>query len=246
MKLLLATDFDGTIADIRVQPGDARIADDVLAFFVDCIERREVAIAIISGRDLDDLGVRTGGIAVWRAGSHGLEIAAPDGRVVRRAEPFSGAPSTRWEADAVAAGFRIERKKFGLALHWRGVADLTEAHPLVCELRSWALERGLTTIDGRSVLEARVPGPSKRDALEYVALACGATTVSYAGDDVTDHAALEWSAERGSAFLMMSAERPDVSLPGVVAVRDRAELLGRWVALVATFCAKGSSSSSRA
>ncbi|MBI2213757.1 MAG: trehalose-phosphatase [Acidobacteria bacterium] len=232
MTLLLATDFDGTIADIRVDPAGARIADDVRELFADCLRRGGVAIAIISGRDLADLMGRTDGLALWRAGSHGLEVAAPDGQVIRSARVFEGEPPSRWLAAALSAGFRIETKKFGLALHWRGTDGLSSRHALVDELRIWARDQGLVAIEGRSVLEVRIAGPSKRDALELLAASTSASVVSYAGDDVTDHEALEWAGSRGTAFFVRSREHSSTTLRDVVSVVDRATLLDAWRKLV--------------
>lgn len=231
-RLLLASDFDGTLAPIQLDPARVEIDPAARAFFEWASTRDGVSVAFISGRDLDDLRSRTAGVEAWRSGSHGQEIESADGRLVRTAEARHGEPPVEWERRALDAGLRLERKKFGVAVHWRGVEGVDDDHPLVTEFERWAESEGLETTHGRCVREAAVPGASKRKVLEILIDETDAERVVYAGDDVTDLSAIELAAERGSGFFVRSNER-DVELKGSVeSVESTGELLSKLEQLV--------------
>ncbi len=225
-RLLLASDFDGTLAAIREDPTSVAIDPEALRAFARAAAVSGVEIAIISGRDVDDLRGRAGGLRAWYAGSHGHEIVAPDGATVRSTEPWRGTPDREWLARATAAGLRLEPKKYGIGLHWRGVEGVEREHPVVREFEAWAEDQGLELIPGRCVVEASIPGATKHDVLAHIAGATGASRVIYAGDDLTDFGALRWAAAHGRAFFLASAERKESPGEGVERLSSRAELIG--------------------
>lgn len=230
--LLLASDFDGTLAPIQLDPAKVQIDPAARSFFEWASGRDGVSVAFISGRDLEDLRSRTAGVEAWRSGSHGQEIEAADGRLVRTAESRTSEPPTEWERRALAAGLRLERKKFGVAVHWRGLEGIDDDHPLVQEFERWAKSENLETTHGRCVLEAAVPGASKRKVLEILIGETGADRVVYAGDDVTDLSAIELAAERGHGFFVRSSEREVELNDSVESVDSTAELLSKLEELV--------------
>ncbi len=224
-RLLLASDFDGTVAPIREQPEEVAIDPEALRLLRSAAARRGVAVALVSGRDVDDLRRRAEGLPAWYSGSHGHELVAPDGGRVRTATPWRGVPPRAWLESATTAGLRLEPKKYGVALHWRGVAGIDPDHPLVTEFETWARGEGLAIIRGRSVSEASIGGATKEDVLRLLLERTMADRIVYAGDDLTDFAALAFAATRGRAFLVLSDERPEPPPEGVKTVRSREELL---------------------
>lgn len=226
-RLLLASDFDGTLAPIQRDPTTVEIEPEARSFLVWASQQPGVEVALISGRDLEDLRSRTSGIEAWRSGSHGQEIESSSGELVTTAEKLQVSPPEEWQRRAREAGLRLENKKFGVAAHWRDVAGIGDDHPLISELESWAHEHGLDTTRGRCVLEAAVPGASKRKVLETLMTMTGASRVVYAGDDVTDLTAIELAAGKGRGFFIRSRER-DVSLSDAVeSIDSTRELLER-------------------
>lgn len=222
-KILLATDFDGTIAPIQRDP-QAVVADPELSnFLCEAAEVDGVCVAIISGRDIEDLSRRVGAIPAYLAGSHGLEIRAPGGQMLRQVAPLRIPVDPDIERAVLAAGGHIERKKHGIALHWRGVDGFDESNPLALRFRAWALGNSLDVIEGRRVIEARQPGGGKEVALEFIARILQPERIVYAGDDLTDLAALAYAAERGRAFFIRSDERENA--PGAESLASRRELL---------------------
>ncbi|HSP16807.1 MAG TPA: trehalose-phosphatase [Thermoanaerobaculia bacterium] len=218
---LLAFDFDGTLAPIADDPAGVQMSRAAEALLREMTQIRGVAVAIASGRDVDDLIARTGLPGAYMIGSHGLEIRAPGGVPVRDSPPLSADVERGLRTSIEKHGLRLERKKHAIALHWRGL-DEEAAAATLRDFREWAEDAGLETIEGRCVVEARCPGGGKEDALRWLASAIGAARVIYAGDDLTDFGALRFAAERGRGVFVANSER--VPPPGVTVVDSFTEL----------------------
>lgn len=211
---LLAFDFDGTLAPICDDPAAVRPSRGAVALLREASRLRGVVVAVISGRDAADVAARLGLRGVYVIGSHGLEIRAPGGLAVRDEPPLDAPLDEALRGDIAGRALRLERKKHAMALHWRG-HDGAAVAPLVERFRAWAAGAGLEIIDGRCVVEARVNGGGKEEALRWLASAIGAARVLYAGDDATDLGALRFAVERGRGVFIANSERtppPDVTV----------------------------------
>ena len=209
MRTLVATDFDGTIAAIRTDPASVEIDATALELLREVEDDPDFTIAVMSGRSLDDLTMRTSAIRCWRAGSHGLEIANPSLTILREPLKILPAFDSRLESELLTAGLRIERKRFGVALHWREVVVDAEA-PAIRSFADWATGNGLKLTHGRKVLEASIAGEGKREALQFIKTQTRVDRLIYAGDDLTDFEALEYVAESGGvAILAVNPEREE-------------------------------------
>lgn len=226
--LLLASDFDGTLAPIRHDPESVRIDPRALDLLKRAQGVDQIAVALISGRDSDDLRSRAGGLDVWYSGSHGHEIVAPGGKKIRGADPWSGSPPHSWLEEAGRVGIRLERKRYGVAAHWRGLPDVEADHPLVRSFEQWAGAEGLEMIRGRAVAEASVAGASKDQVLRWLAEHLDAERVVYAGDDLTDFAALTFASTRGRGFFVASPERKEQPEGEVERIEGLAALLAAF------------------
>lgn len=218
---LLAFDFDGTLAPIRNDPAEVRMSRGAAELLIEASGMQGVVVAIVSGRDADDIVARADVPDVYLVGSHGLEIRAPGGVVVRDAPPFETTVDPSLAVAIDESGMRVERKKHAVALHWRGL-DVSTVVPITDRFRQWAREADLDLIEGRCVVEARMPGGGKEEALRWLASAIGASRVIYAGDDVTDFGALRFAAEHGRGVFIANSER--VAPPGVTVVESFREL----------------------
>ncbi|HYI13330.1 MAG TPA: trehalose-phosphatase [Thermoanaerobaculia bacterium] len=218
---LLAFDFDGTLAPIRDNPADVQLDRAAAALLAETTRMEGVVVAIVTGRDADDLAARVDAPGAYFITSHGLEIHAPGGILVRDVPTLTVELHSELGREIAASGLRLEAKKHALALHWRGVPYEAIA-PVVEMFRQWAKESHLDVIDGRCVLEARRPGGGKEEALRWLARAVGAGRVVYAGDDLTDFGPLRFAAEHGQAFFIASGEREPP--PGVTVVGSFREL----------------------
>ena len=224
MTTLLAFDFDGTLAPIRENPSDVQLERAALALLEQTSQMEGVVVAIVSGRDADDLALRVNAPGVYIIASHGLEIRGPGGVPVRDTASLEPSLEDELRREIYASGLRLESKKHALALHWRGI-PYEAISPVADAFREWARRSGLDVIEGRCVVEARCRGGGKEEALRWLARAVGANRVVYAGDDVTDFGALRFAAERGSALFIASDEREPP--PGVTVVASFRELFRR-------------------
>jgi trehalose-phosphatase len=224
-RLLLASDFDGTLAPIVDEPEAAALDPSAREFFLSLESRGDVEAAFLSGRDIDDLTRRTAPVRAWRSGSHGIDVVRPDGSAVRSGTPLRLDLPSGWEEAVRAEGLIVEKKRYSVALHWRTAPAVGRDHRLVEEFASWAEAAGLRLIDGRKVVEASLPGGSKIEALETLLRESGATRVVYAGDDLTDLPAIALAATRGRGLFVRSEERSEELPPGVETVGSIEELL---------------------
>ncbi len=242
-SLLVATDFDGTIAEITNVPAEARASTDALAALATLASSPGVHIAVVSGRELDTLKRFTAALgSIYRVAEHGAFIELPDGTLL---DTHALAPADTIDrldsiAKAIArnfSGMRVERKTSGVAVHMRELEPSRRGVALVSleSFRREASALGMVVMDGRQVIEARSAGASKHAALELICRGLSSETfVLYAGDDTTDEGAITLASRLGGAGIYVaSAERPEPSVSvDVVLAAPRA-----WVELLEALAA---------
>jgi trehalose-phosphatase len=186
--LLVAVDFDGTIAPIAPHPDQAAAHPAALAALTALARLPQTRVAIVSGRPLLELERLVPAADVDRVGCHGAEVAGDRALVLPEERRLSLAKAQELGSAAAArlAGSHVEVKPAGVTFHWRG-CDPAAAAPLVEQLRGeLARLPGVRVLDGKAIVEAIVAGTDKGRALERLRHRAGATHVLYLGDDVTD------------------------------------------------------------
>ena len=192
-KILLALDFDGTLAHLVDNPDDARMTSEAR----DALNRLGadpgVVVALVSGRGATNLvDVSSPDQSWWVVGSHGIEVVEPG------ASPDSGLTpeilvnrEKLWEQFGQIAkdfpGVWVEEKTWGSALHTRGVPAEVESdahNTLRPVIDSWG--DVLTTRTGHGILESSLGTATKGDGITRVAAAVSPDVVVFLGDDVTD------------------------------------------------------------
>lgn len=193
--LLVALDFDGTLAPLVDEPMSARMTAAAREAVAALVAAPRTRVAFVSGRSLADLRViseydEASGILL--AGSHGAEHhpAAADGDAVDRTLVLSLADAASALVDGVD-GVWIETKPFGFAVHTRlaAAADAASVHGRIAALvderaPDWRRRRG------HDLTEYSARAAGKDDAIAHLRERTGATAVLFAGDDVTDEDAL--------------------------------------------------------
>jgi trehalose-phosphatase len=227
--LALFLDYDGTLTPIVERPEDAVLA----AAMREVLQRvaRRYPVAIVSGRDLEDVRQRVGLDGVHYAGCHGFEIAGPRGNRVHAAAA-AAAPQLAAAADQVARdthdlpGVQLERKRFTLAVHYRRARDADV--PAVREAVARALARhpALRVTSGKKVLELQpdVDWDKGRAVLWLIeTLGLEDALPVYIGDDATDEDAFRALAGRGVGIAVQEVPRATAAryvLPDPDAVRE--------------------------
>ncbi|GAA1689882.1 hypothetical protein GCM10009792_07420 [Microcella alkalica] len=196
--LLVALDFDGTLAPLVDDPDDARAHPAARAALDALAALPGTIVALVSGRSLESLA-RVGEAAAAQplVGSHGLEVrfGSGDARPAVDAADADRASALRSRLEPVVVavpGAWIEPKPAGLAVHSRRVDDPESVRALVEALHAEAaaVDADLTVRDGRDVVEFAVRDATKGDGLRALVERFAPDAVLFAGDDVTDEDAL--------------------------------------------------------
>ncbi|WP_045732825.1 trehalose-phosphatase [Pseudarthrobacter chlorophenolicus] len=191
-QLLVAMDFDGTMAPIVPHAGDARPLPRAAAAFAGLAALPRTTTALISGRALASLrGVASPPAESLLIGSHGAEAWLGPGSA--GLELDEGQRTLLAEVRGILAGIAgeapgtmLEDKPAGVVLHTRQAAD-DVAEDAVAAARSLLEDReGVFLKNGKRVLETSVVHASKGEAVAFLRQAAGATAVLFAGDDTTD------------------------------------------------------------
>ena len=188
--ILVALDFDGTLAPLGDDPEASRMIPEARAALDALTEVPGVDVALVTGRAIDSiLRVASPHPSWYLVGSHGIEVVSPSQR--------DGYHTPDVVPEGLLAGFdqiladfpgtRKEIKPFGVALHTRGMpvdsarAAEQAAHTL-CE--QW--HGDLVVRTGHGIVECSVEFATKGDGINAVREAMGATATLFAGDDATD------------------------------------------------------------
>jgi len=179
-RVLLAFDFDGTLAPIAADPAAARMRRRTLRV----LDRvcRSYPCAVISGRRRDDVLGRLEGLPIRHVlGNHGAES------VEKERDVGVGAVLEILERELhEAPGVEIEDKSCSVAVHYRRAEDRRRARAHV-ERALGRVPPAYRVISGKLVYDV-VPlsAPHKGDALKKLIAAEQLETVVYIGDDATD------------------------------------------------------------
>jgi trehalose-phosphatase len=199
-KVVIATDFDGTLAPLVTDPLTARAADGGLEALREAAALPGVTVALVSGRDVATLG-RLAGVRADEPlvliGSHGahssLDDDDDDAPLLSPQESTMLAQATA-EAEAIVArhpGARIEHKPASVSVHTRGIDPETAEAALREAAAMPDRVPGLHVMPGKQVVELAVLATNKGTALVDLARARGTEATLYLGDDVTDERAFE-------------------------------------------------------
>ncbi|MFZ4896084.1 trehalose-phosphatase [Plantibacter sp. Mn2098] len=192
-NLLVALDFDGTLAPEVDDPEQARALPAARDAVLKLIDVPGTRVALVSGRAVDSL-VRVAQLpdSVLLAGSHGVEIRLDHAgdTIALNEEEEAQREALSVILHGVAQNFDnvwIERKPAGFALHTRLAS---EEDSRIAHLEALAHTKdeisGLTVREGKNVLEFSVRTATKGEAVEHLRRYTKADAVFYAGDDVTD------------------------------------------------------------
>jgi trehalose-phosphatase len=191
-RLLVACDYDGTLAPITANPDEARPLPESVGALRSLAGLHETTTAVISGRALRDLATLSRlPSEVNLVGSHGSEF---DIGFIHALDDEARALHRRLESELETLvldvpGVSLEVKPASIAVHVRraeheaGRRVLADVHEGPC---TWP---GVSTTDGKEVVELAVVQTDKGNALDTLRHQVGATAAIFLGDDVTDEKA---------------------------------------------------------
>ncbi|MCI4674499.1 trehalose-phosphatase [Candidatus Mycolicibacterium alkanivorans] len=190
-RLLVASDFDGTVAPIVSNPSDARPIPSAAEALAALAALRETTAALISGRARRDLTELSGAPAeVHLVGSHGSEF---DATFLDAIDDSARALLVDLEQTMAALAARypgatIETKPVSVTFHVRNAAPEHAQEALdaaLAAVRDWDVH----VTEGKAVREFAVIDTDKGEAIELLRRRGEADAVVFFGDDVTDEKA---------------------------------------------------------
>jgi trehalose-phosphatase len=239
--LLVATDYDGTLAPFVVDPARAFADQDALRALRLLAGLPHTHVAVVSGRALRDLALLTRLPAeVHLVGSHGSEFDVGVGADLTEPQLalLDELIAALRSIAASAPGLRVEVKPASVALHGRGAAPADSERALASATALAESREGVHLKPGKQVVELLVREADKGRALTRLRQQVGATAVVFFGDDATDEHAFATLAgpDRGILVgteddLAVSAATQRVSDPSEVgpALARIFELRRDWV-----------------
>lgn len=207
----LFLDMDGTLLDIAPTPDAVRVAPGLLGDLRVVRDRLGGALAIVTGRPVEQVDALLGDVPHAVAGEHGGAIRHAPHALAERPVLPAAPPDWLAAAEAMVAahpGALLERKRRGFVVHYRGAPD---AGPeLGAALRALMAPAGETfrLMPAHMAWEVKPHGADKGTAVQALmarAPFAGRRPV-FIGDDVTDEDGMRVARTAGGAGLRI----PDV------------------------------------
>ncbi|MCI3208390.1 MULTISPECIES: trehalose-phosphatase [Pandoraea] len=195
-KVAFFFDLDGTLAPLAPRPDAVKLPRDTARVLASLFERTHGAVAVVSGRAIDDIDGLLAPLRLPAAGLHGAELRHADGLLLRAeghvadTERIAAMAAPLHALVAQHPGLLLENKGSALALHYRGAPELAGvARDTMRALADLHAEH-FSLQPGKLVFELRPRHVSKGRAITTLlqeAPFAGRTPL-FAGDDLTDEA----------------------------------------------------------
>lgn len=206
----LFLDFDGTLVGFEDDPMAVAIEKPALDALVRLQGALSGALAIVSGRRIEDLDRFLDPLAFAAAGVHGLERRnRPGGPIEAIAQPeiLDDVRHALGEVLEINQRLSLEDKGTALVLHYRTAPDLRDVAEAVVA-RAVRDRDDLVVMNGENIVEIHPAGMDKGKALAAMMEEPpfeGRVPV-YLGDDVTDEYALRFVRERGGVSVKVGSK----------------------------------------
>ncbi len=153
----LFLDFDGTLVEIAAAPDQVKVAQALPRLLAALAVRLAGAVAVVSGRPLDELVRLLDPFDGVIAGMHGLERRAAGGVPVRAPPPVELGRVRALLADFVAVRpqLLLEDKGSGFALHYRRAPVMASACREAALRAAALVGDAFELIEGKMVIELR-------------------------------------------------------------------------------------------
>jgi trehalose 6-phosphate phosphatase len=214
----LFLDVDGTILDLAPRPGAVIVPPSLIESLALAEKALDGALALVSGRSIDDLDRLFAPLRLCASGVHGAQTRFALQDLDRPYEEAERLPRKLWMALTEVLfdfpGTFAENKRYSFAVHYRTVPTLEE--PLREALSALVLghvELDLVIMDGHCVFEIKRSGFDKGKAIErFIARKpfSGRTPI-FIGDDTTDEAGFAAVIRVGGRAFSVGCQRPGAS-----------------------------------
>lgn len=210
-RLALFLDYDGTLTPIVRRPEMAVLSAEMRDTVRTAAEK--FFVAIVSGRDLDDVRNLVGIPSLCYAGSHGFDISGPQGKHLEYQKGGDFRPQLKKAEQEIKTrvgtiqGAHVESKKFSFAVHFREVSP--EEEPEIEKVVDEVVTKfpDLRKSHGKKVFEIQPnldwnKGKALLWLLEAFHLDIPDVLPLYIGDDETDEDAFHVLEDKGIGIVV--------------------------------------------
>jgi trehalose 6-phosphate phosphatase len=185
-------DIDGTLLDLAPTPREVWVPPDLTSTLRRLHDRTTGALALVSGRSLNDIDLIFAPDQFPAVGGHGAEmrLSVDSEAVATHAPPMDKELKRRLAAIAkLSPGILLEDKGYSLALHYRLAPHAEKAiYEAVSLIRADLPNAPIEVLPGKCVCEIKQSGFDKatgvRELMSHPPF-CGRRPI-FIGDDVTD------------------------------------------------------------
>ena len=185
-------DIDGTLLDLAPTPREVWVPPGLAKTLTRLLERTRGALALVSGRSLNDIDLIFAPEAFPAVGGHGAEmrIGTDSEAVAIHAPPMDKELKRRLAAVArLSPGILLEDKGYSLALHYRLAPHAEKAiYEAVSSIRADLPNAPIEVLPGKCVCEIKHSGFTKATGVRELMLRepFKGRRPFFIGDDVTD------------------------------------------------------------
>lgn len=227
----LFLDFDGTLIDIAATPDSVIVPTGLPALLQTAHDLLGGALAIVSGRPLEQIDQLLAPFAGPAGGQHGLEWRRAAELAVESPEPDRAALATiigrMQQLAGLHPGLRVETKPHGAALHTRGAPGADPAAAEVAEALARKFADTFELQAGKCVYELRQRGGDKGSIVRRMMAepAFAGRRPVFIGDDLTDEAGFDAAFALGGSGVIVGERRPTRAGAGFPTPKE----LHRWL-----------------
>ncbi|MEM8948001.1 MAG: trehalose-phosphatase [Pseudomonadota bacterium] len=210
----LFLDVDGTLVAIEQEPEAVKVSDELRNLLERLKTASDGALALVSGRSIEQLDRLFKPLSFSASGLHGLEKRLLPGGIERAAPIGTSMETARHELERFVQshpGTFVEDKGLTLALHYRMAARHRETAAATVRKLVEADPEGFVLLEGKMVFELKPPGFDKgRAIVDFMQEPPfqGRRPI-FAGDDVTDEAGFARINQLGGIAIKVGVdERP--------------------------------------
>lgn len=212
-KPAIFLDYDGTLSPIVPQPEDAVLSDSMKKTLSRLAA--EYTVAIVTGRDKEDVENLVGLDELIYAGSHGYIISGPEGLSMEHPDSEAIIPrldkvelEVKQLLHKKTEGTKLDRKRYAIGIHFRNARP--EDEDTVKQIVDHILEKfpGHKKGEGKKILEIKPDTDwHKGKAVDWILKALELDTSDrvvpiFIGDDITDEDAFTTLKDKGIGILV--------------------------------------------
>jgi len=213
----LLLDIDGTLLDLAPTPREVWVPPGLAETLSRLHDRTSGALALVSGRSLNDIDLIFAPEQFPAVGGHGAEmrVSGDSEAVATHAPPMDKELKRRLAAIArLSPGILLEDKGYSLALHYRLAPHAEQAiYAAVSLIRAELPDAPIEVLPGKSVCEIKPPGFDKatgvRELMTHEPFR-GRRPI-FIGDDVTDESVFAIMPDLGGLAFSVGRRAPGVT-----------------------------------